>query len=239
MSSTTAAKLPTNIMPTEIIVDVTNSIKAKLDSIKSNKSKDHWKKQWYSIIENMNHVHTVIGKLPHRTSVPTLLLAMDMHLPTPEGYGGWPGWQLIIQYGPTDIAGHPWVRIGSPEPGEQGGAVDNLSAGKDKGKEVVQQDGNQQQDLKAHGRDLGPTQHSGHSKSHGHSQLHHPCRPVKSVKYVNTDDEGMKGPVEMDLQEACTIPWQAMYNLQDPPTQPDNIKLTCLPPDQVCALCAC
>ncbi|KAL4061990.1 hypothetical protein J3A83DRAFT_4196238 [Scleroderma citrinum] len=223
-------------MPTEIIVDVTNSIKAKLDSIKSNKSKDHWKKQWCSIIENMNHVHTVIGKLPHRTSVPTLLLAMDMHLPTPEGYDGWPGWQLIIQYGPTDIAGHPWVRIGSPEPGEQGGAVDNLSAGKDKGKEVVQQDGNQQQNLKAHGHDLGPTQHSGHSKSHGHSQLHHPCRPVKSAKYVNTDDEGMKGPVEMDLQEACTIPWQAMYNLQDPPTQLDNIKLTCLPPDQILML---
>ncbi|KAL4068978.1 hypothetical protein J3A83DRAFT_4188906 [Scleroderma citrinum] len=118
-------------------MDVTNLIKVKLESIKSNKLEQHWETQWYFIIEDMNCVCSVIGQLPCRTSIPTLLLAMDIHLPTPDNYSGWPNWQLIIQCGPNNVAGHPWVRIGSPPPEEQGGAMKNLSEGKGKGKEVV------------------------------------------------------------------------------------------------------
>ncbi|KAL4062067.1 hypothetical protein V8B97DRAFT_1921116 [Scleroderma yunnanense] len=87
---------------------------------------------------SQNHVHAVIDKLPHRTSIPTLLLVMEIHLPTPDNHSGWSGWQVIVQCGPNNVAGHPWVRIGLPLPGEQGDTVKHLSGGNGKGKEVVQ-----------------------------------------------------------------------------------------------------
>ncbi|KAL4065055.1 hypothetical protein V8B97DRAFT_1915829 [Scleroderma yunnanense] len=103
-------------MPTEIIADVTNLIK------------ENWKA---SRATNTRTIGRNNGKLPHRTSVLPLLLAMDMHLPTSEGYSGWSDWQLIMQCGPADIIRHPWANIGLPEPGEKYGAVDDLGEGND------------------------------------------------------------------------------------------------------------
>ncbi|KAL4068887.1 hypothetical protein V8B97DRAFT_1918367 [Scleroderma yunnanense] len=191
MTTNTIISMPATNTLTEIVADATNSIKGQLESIKTNKSEDHWEKEWYGILNEMayinmykNHVQGIVDKLPCGMSIPTLLLVMVIHLPTPEECSGWPDWQMIIQCGPEDVAGHPWVQIGSPRPGEQAEA--GVSSRQDK----------------------GPSQGHGHSQLCDCSQSHHLCKIIKSTDHVNSNDEVVNASAEGELQaKACLCPF--------------------------------
>ncbi|KAL4061763.1 hypothetical protein J3A83DRAFT_4189809 [Scleroderma citrinum] len=177
-------------------------------------------------------------------SIPTLLLVMDIHLPTPEKCSGWCDWQMIIQCSPEDVAGHLWVWIGSPRPGEQAEAGVSSRQDKGKGWEVHPMSETQAEHLthvpELQGWPAGPSQGHGHSQSHSHSQSHCPCKVIKSTDHINSNDEVVDASAEGELQvEACAIPHQATYDLKDPLSRINNIKLTHLPAEQACALCAC
>ncbi|KAL4063510.1 hypothetical protein V8B97DRAFT_1920490 [Scleroderma yunnanense] len=63
MTTNTTISMPTTNTPTEIVADATNAIKGQLKSIKTNKSKDHWEKEWYSILNEMCSPEDVTGHL--------------------------------------------------------------------------------------------------------------------------------------------------------------------------------
>ncbi|KAL4062026.1 hypothetical protein V8B97DRAFT_1919511 [Scleroderma yunnanense] len=185
MTTNTTIAMPTTNTPTEIVVDATNAIKGQLESIKTNKSKDHWEKEWYGILNKMAYINML---------------------------------------------------------GEQAEAGVSSRQDKGKGWEVHPVSETQAKHLthvpELWGWPAGPSWSHGHSQSHSCSQSHHPCKVIKSTDHVNSNDEVVDASAEGELQaKACAIPHQATYNLKDPPSRTNNIKLTHLPAQQACALC--
>ena len=87
-------------------------------------------------------VRRVILDLPHSTSVPTVLIALDHFLAEPGTSGTWPEWNKIIRCPPSDLADHPWSNLGATRDEHVDHEVSNVvDKGKGKEKEQVREVG--------------------------------------------------------------------------------------------------
>ena len=156
-------------------------------------------------------VRRVILDLPHGTSVPMVLIALDRFLAEPGTSGTWPEWNKIIGCPPSDLADHPWSNLGATRDEHVDHEVSNVvDKGKGKEKEQVREVGEGEDEGEADTAMAGTVEDGGEgehasgpskpaprgrnqsrrrSQSRGRSQSRRPRKRVKSAAIVQDSDE--------------------------------------------------